>query len=229
MGEQGQAKLAMEGVVHDLNNVFQTILHAAFLISADEAHRASADIVARGVAQCRRILGLEGSGESEALLEVVERAVSFVHDSLEVSGGPALRVSVTAAPEIGIAKAPAMERALVNLLVNAARAAESERRSRVGVQIEAVQELGQVVMRVTDDGPGIPNGLLQAIFTPRFSVNEGGEGLGLHIVASVVREFGGTIEAANAPSGGAVFTIRFPAEPRTIESSVVVSSTACAG
>ena len=57
MGEQGQAKLAMEGVVHDLNNVFQTILQAAFLISADEAHAASADIIARGVAQCRRILG----------------------------------------------------------------------------------------------------------------------------------------------------------------------------
>ena len=227
MESQG-TKLAMEEVVHDLNNVFQTILQAAYLISADDAHAGNADVITRSVEQCRRILGLEGSGEPASLSEAADRAITFVQDSIAVSGGPALTVSVAVDPDIRITKAPAMERALVNLLMNATSAAESARRRRVGVVIEAVQDPDLVTMTVADDGPGIPKRLLQAIFTPRFSATEGGEGLGLHIVASVVREFGGTIEAANAPSGGAVFTLRFPARSRAIEPRAA-SSTACAG
>jgi signal transduction histidine kinase len=64
-----------------------------------------------------------------------------------------------------------------------------------------------------DDGPGIPPDTLASIFDPFYTTKRPGRGtgLGLSICKSVMKEHGGTIEAANAPGGGAVFTVTLPA------------------
>jgi signal transduction histidine kinase len=60
-----------------------------------------------------------------------------------------------------------------------------------------------------DDGPGIPLDILTSIFDPFYTTKRPGRGtgLGLSICKSVMKEHNGTIEAANAPGGGAVFTV----------------------
>ena len=73
-----------------------------------------------------------------------------------------------------------------------------------------------VVLSVVDHGPGIPEADLDRIFERFYRVDTarsraaGGTGLGLAIVSDTVRRRGGTVEAANRPSGGAVFTVRWP-------------------
>jgi len=69
------------------------------------------------------------------------------------------------------------------------------------------------VIEVTDGGPGIPAHALEQLFDPFFTTKEPGRGtgLGLSICARLVEGMGGRIEAANAPEGGARFTIRLPA------------------
>lgn len=62
---------------------------------------------------------------------------------------------------------------------------------------------------VEDEGPGIPEGLQERIFEPFYS-GRGSTGLGLSICQAIVRQHGGTIEAANRTGGGAVFTVRLP-------------------
>jgi C4-dicarboxylate-specific signal transduction histidine kinase len=69
-----------------------------------------------------------------------------------------------------------------------------------------------VVLRVEDNGPGIPPDLLPRVFDPFFTTKAPGEGtgLGLTITARIVQELGGTVDADNREQGGARFTVRLP-------------------
>ena len=84
------------------------------------------------------------------------------------------------------------------------------------VQVSLRQEKGQVVLRVEDDGPGIPEEDLPRIFERFYRVDKarsraaGGTGLGLSIVRDTVEKRGGTVEAANRAGGGAAFTVCWP-------------------
>ncbi|MGZ3146888.1 sensor histidine kinase [Lentzea chajnantorensis] len=71
------------------------------------------------------------------------------------------------------------------------------------------------VIEVADSGPGVPPDALPHIFDRFYKADTArsrseGSGLGLAIAWENARLHGGTIEAANAPSGGAVFTLRLP-------------------
>ena len=84
------------------------------------------------------------------------------------------------------------------------------------VQVSLFREAGQVVLTVEDNGAGIPEEDLHRLFERFYRVDKarsraaGGTGLGLAIVSDTVERRGGTVTAANRPSGGAVFTVRWP-------------------
>ena len=84
------------------------------------------------------------------------------------------------------------------------------------VQVSLFREGDQVVLTVEDNGAGIPEEDLPRIFERFYRVDKarsraaGGTGLGLAIVRDTVEKRGGTVEAANRPGGGAVFTVRWP-------------------
>ena len=101
-------------------------------------------------------------------------------------------------------------RIVTNLLDNAAK--YSPRGTAIHVGFTADNEL--VTITVRDEGDGIPNNDLPRVFERFYkgdaSREAGGVGLGLAIVKHLVRAHGGTVEAANAPEGGAIFTVRLP-------------------
>lgn len=84
------------------------------------------------------------------------------------------------------------------------------------VWISLHREGGQAVLAVADNGVGIPQEDLPRIFQRFYRVDKarsraaGGTGLGLSIVQDTVKNRGGTVEAANRPQGGAVFTVHWP-------------------
>jgi len=105
------------------------------------------------------------------------------------------------------------EQALFNILDNAAKYAPPKSL----VRISAHRENGSVVVRVEDEGPGIPPGDLERIFDKFYRVHaqdrqRAGTGLGLAICRGFVEAMGGTITAGNRGAGGGVFTIRIPVE-----------------
>jgi len=73
---------------------------------------------------------------------------------------------------------------------------------------------GEVLVQITDQGPGIPPAAAQAIFQSGYTQRPGGQGLGLAIAHKIVREHGGRIWAHNLSVGGAQFNVIFPQTPR---------------
>jgi signal transduction histidine kinase len=105
------------------------------------------------------------------------------------------------------------------LLVNAAQAlAEKEDRGPTGkgtITVSTGVEDGACVIRIADDGPGIPPEIADQIFDPFFTTKDVGKGSGqgLSIAHSVIFErHGGTIHAESEPGHGATFVIRLPLE-----------------
>ena len=107
-----------------------------------------------------------------------------------------------------------LRQALLNLLRNAAEAIDEtriDRRVVVNSSSEA-DRAGKLwaVISVRDTGPGIAQSDLQKIFIPFFTTKTQGHGIGLALTHRVITEHGGTLTAANASDGGAIFTIRLP-------------------
>lgn len=106
-----------------------------------------------------------------------------------------------------------LQHLVANLVDNAIRHARST------VAISASYEAGLVLLRVSDDGAGIPENERQRIFE-RFARIEGGDrtrgsGLGLAIVKGFGDVMGMTVTVDSAPSGGALFTVAMPCSGRT--------------
>ncbi len=74
-------------------------------------------------------------------------------------------------------------------------------------------------VRVRDHGEGIPEQDLPYVFDRFFrganTRGKQGSGLGLAIVRQVAQQHGGSVSAANAPDGGAIFTLSLPSSPTT--------------
>ena len=76
-----------------------------------------------------------------------------------------------------------------------------------------------MLIRISDNGPGIPENCIDQVFDPFFTTRANGTGLGLAVLASVVQQHGGTVHAANRESRGAQFTILLPVESTPKEKS----------
>jgi signal transduction histidine kinase len=110
------------------------------------------------------------------------------------------------------------EQVLVNLMLNARDAmAENPSEKPRTILLRAVADVqaGQVVLYVSDTGPGIPEALRQRIFEPFFTTKDVGKGtgLGLSICHGIVASFGGSIAVGEGPQGGALFEVAFLTAP----------------
>jgi two-component system sensor histidine kinase KdpD len=104
-----------------------------------------------------------------------------------------------------------LSQALANILSNAVTYSPKGK----PVQIECREIDGHVRISVSDAGPGIPSEVLPKIFDKFYrapGTRTGGVGLGLAITRTIVEAHGGTVTAANRPTGGASFVIQLPVE-----------------
>jgi two-component system OmpR family sensor kinase len=106
-----------------------------------------------------------------------------------------------------------LHRMVLNLLDNAARHTPAG----ATIELSLREEAGDAVVEVADDGSGVPAAMREQIFD-RFVRGEGpadtargtGTGLGLAIVSAVAASHGGTVQALESASGGALFSARIP-------------------
>ncbi len=128
-----------------------------------------------------------------------------------VDGGPRVVVaSVPGTPILASTRPDELRRVVGNLVDNARRHARSE------VRLTALVHGGRVLVRVDDDGPGIPEAERERVFERFTRLDDargrdaGGAGLGLAIVRELLRSRGGDVRLTESPAGGLRAEIDLP-------------------
>lgn len=112
------------------------------------------------------------------------------------------------APDRVEVKPRALKRCLTNLVDNAVKFGK-----RATIRVDDGREL---LISVSDDGPGIPEELLERVFEPFYRLDEsrnretGDAGLGLSIARDIAQSHGGTLTLRNRPEGGLTAELRLP-------------------
>ncbi len=142
-----------------------------------------------------------------SVLDQVHQALALVDASFKHSR---IAVQVVGAPFELLGSANEFSQVLLNLLSNA-KDAILDRHSEGGTVAVHLEQVGtEGVVRILDNGGGIPAGILDRIFDPYFSTKELGTGIGLYMSKMIiVRSLKGRIEARNV-DGGAEISIHLP-------------------
>jgi signal transduction histidine kinase len=141
------------------------------------------------------------------------RVQAHVADAITLLGSKASSRGITLALEVAGEPPPVMgtiaelNQAWVHLIDNAIDAAPDD--GGISIAVGAAQ--GAVVVRVVDDGPGIPEELRERVFEPFFTTKDVGQGrgLGLDIVRTVVHAHRGHVQLDSVP-GRTEFRVTLP-------------------
>lgn len=227
---------------HELRNPLAPISHAVEILQGVEGEgekQRAVEILDRQVRHLERLVDdlLEVSritrGDLELRRELVELAV-VAQRAVEISapligaGGHELTVELPAETTMVDADPVRLAQVLANLLNNAAQHTDPGGR----IWLEADREEDEAVVRVRDDGRGIPPERLPWIFeaftrTGRPAAGQrGGLGIGLAVVKSLVELHGGSVEAESGRDGsGLQVTVRIPLALRAPDVAVTSNGT----
>jgi two-component system sensor histidine kinase RegB len=161
--------------------------------------------------RCKAIVSgiLQSSGELRGEGTVKTTVRGFLDQAVEEWRGlrnpPGLDYDNIFAPDLDIVSDVALKQVVTNLLENALEAGADR------ISLAASRREDQLGIVVKDNGPGFDPAVLERLGQPYVSTKaRPGSGLGLFLVANVVRKLGGTVEAGNAADRGAMVTLRLP-------------------
>lgn len=216
-------------VYHDLRNPLQNIQASLYgierLLGSDDIEHTS-DFLATAAASTQQIsrmikslLDFDRLESSQAALRLkpiaveplIREAAAFVRPALEAARH---QLHFAIAPDLPtlLADEDMLQRVVINLIENAAKYSPDDGRVTVRAQPDAG---GDLVIGVSDTGPGVPPPLRADVFDKYFRVRHenapAGLGLGLAFCKLAVEAHGGHIWIEDAPDGGALFVFRLPA------------------
>ena len=143
------------------------------------------------------------------LSNVIDNSVKIASPQLEQDG---IECSVSQPTRTLIVRGDSirLEQVVLNVINNARDALRNNDTKTIHIDIKKRDD--NVVISISDNGPGFDKETLQHMFEPFYTTKPSGEGtgLGLAIASSIVRELDGEIEASNSADGGATITIKFP-------------------
>jgi two-component system CitB family sensor kinase len=192
---------ALRSQAHEAANRLHTVLTMVELGRTREAVELATAELADAQQLTDQVVGAVGEPALAALLlgksaQAGERGVQLaVDDASHIDGSPLpSRDLITVVGN------------LVDNALEAVAATEAPRR----VTVLVLEQDGEVLVRVTDTGPGLPGPDADAAFRRGWSTKAQGRGLGLALVRQVAERYGGGYDVASAPGGGAVFSVRLP-------------------
>jgi two-component system, NtrC family, sensor kinase len=215
----------VSGVAHELNNPLTSIAGLAELLLERPPHpelprehlRVIHDQAERAGRIVRNLLTFARKGgvtEKTAvdLNDVVSRTSLLIIYELQLHGID-LATELSPEPVIVLGDSYELQQVLLNLITNAVQAVTSLPADRERhITLITSRTDGEAVLRVRDNGPGVPKHLAPYLFTPFFTTKAPGEGtgLGLSLSYGLVKAHGGDLSFEPPPEGGAEFRVTLP-------------------
>jgi signal transduction histidine kinase len=209
------------GMAHEIRNPLAAIVNATALLT-DEAgltpdERSTTLAAIRS--EARRLNRILSDFLHFARPQGVRRTTGNIRDVMEHVGG-LIRDDRSRAPrvDVKIAVDPAVPRfafdrdQVTQVLWNVALNGVEAMNGRGRLSLEVARRNGDVVLAISDTGPGISRERLARVFEPFYSGKPNGSGLGLTIAERIVAAHGGRIEIDSEPGRGTRVTLLFPLE-----------------
>jgi signal transduction histidine kinase len=204
-------------IVHDLRNPLASIYGGAEMMVDGDLSSAQLQRLAGNIYRSSRVI-------NEMLQELVDVSRGRIHPPevcrLDEVIGAAIEVSSAVAAErgvkINVSIDPAIElplertrieRVFLNLISNAIEAMPGGGE----VSVSATQNGNEILINVSDTGPGIPEGVRDRLFQPFVTSGKNGLGLGLALSRQTLLDHGGDLWVETNGASGAHFHLRLPA------------------
>jgi signal transduction histidine kinase len=208
------------GFAHEIGNSLNVIRGYASVAERElpSEHANRQDVAAirretgRAAAMLERFLVFASARDSQPHAQSIE---PVLREAVEVVGPAATQAGVERRVEIAgglplvVTDAGLLRQAFLNLCVNAVHAMREQGGGTLTARARA--EGDQVVVEVSDTGPGLSPEVARRIFEPFFTTKAEGTGLGLAIVRQAAEAHGGTVVVESLPGRGATFRLRLPA------------------
>jgi PAS domain S-box-containing protein len=207
------------GIAHDFNNLLTVIMANLELIGGrigpateiDDSFRA----LASATSLTRRLLTFGRKAQLTLKLlepnELVQSTIALMQRLV----GDEVRIETQLAPQLPLIRADALEieRALVNLVINARDAMPGGGVVRISTNVQQLSAAMQVELSVEDEGQCLDETTRAHLFEPFYTTraDTGGAGLGLATVLGTAEQHGGTVRVTSRAGGGSVFSILLPA------------------
>ena len=213
----------LAGVSHELTNPLSVLVGQSTLLketTADAETLARVEQISKAADRCaaivRNFLAMARNEPVEAaslsVNEAIEAALEMTTYALQTSG---VEVSLDLAVEMPkvTGAADQLRQVFTNLIINAQQSVQSVAPPRkLRITSEFRESSQQVVVKIKDNGPGVPEDISTRIFEPLFTTKDvgSGTGMGLALCHRIVEAHGGTIRLESGPDDGAAFAVRLP-------------------
>jgi signal transduction histidine kinase len=208
-------------VAHDFNNMLLAIIGNAELALASDSPQAVRELLAEVLDAGARAAGVSRQLLAFSRGQPVERGEVDLAETVEHLGpmlrtllpsSIALEVTVRERPRSVLANAGQLEQVVVNLVLNARDAIAGN--GSISLTVDTIDRDGRRWARlaVEDSGQGMSPEVSTRIFEPFFTTKAPGKGtgLGLAVVAGVVKSHGGVVDVASRPGQGTRFSVELP-------------------
>ncbi|MEN6311560.1 MAG: ATP-binding protein [Acidobacteriota bacterium] len=188
----------------------------------DEADREHLGLSMEGIGQIEKFIKellfftrvADLSLERFPVEQVLEESFKMLRDVLDEKGIRVEKSYAAGLPPL-LVDGDKMRQVFLNVLRNAEEALDAG--GRISVATDRTEEGGQkwIRVRISDDGPGIPDKDRDNIFEPFFTTKPSGFGLGLATARKIIDQHNGSIKLAGRGEGGTSFVILIPCEEET--------------
>ena len=210
------------GIAHELNNPINNITLTAYTLRDDYQILSEAEkkeMIQELISQAdrsRRIISnlLDFSRESGARMEpldigqLIEETVRLAGNQIKLAGA---HLDFNLRPDVSrlFGDRQQLSQVLLNILINALDVIPSNGHIHITLTQE---EPDYVAIKISDNGPGIPENILPHIFDPFFTTKPPGKGTGLGLAVSqgIIARHGGQILVESEPGRGTTFTVILP-------------------
>jgi PAS domain S-box-containing protein len=216
----------ISGVAHELNNPLTTVVGRAQLLAnrgmrlGEERLKRDLGIVEAEALRASRIVrnlltfARKQKPEKKRvdINDMLNRTLDLRDYDLRISNIDVERQLGPMLPETS-ADFQQLQQVVLNIINNAGQAVlETAKKGKILVESEVDDRRREIVIRISDSGPGMPPEIMARIFDPFFTTKPVGKGtgLGLSLSYGIVREHGGEIDVQSEPGQGTTFILRLP-------------------